>query len=163
MEVTSIIQLLMQHSLFISTKWNAIWYNPFHCISCSRIAHGSIMLMWWSENPRPFIARLFYLRKVTHSPSRSRCGVRSLHSGWLLEELDRHFINPPDRPNGGELQRAGLHSGSWRHQRTEPKRTRCHLHEPRWAAESSAAELCSRYGGRGIPDPWPKGCSRGTH
>lgn len=140
-KLLSIIQLTMEHSLFISTKC-----SPLNSVSYSRTAHSSALLSWWSKNPvLSSLPGCFCLQKVTRVPPHSRCGICSLYSGWLLEELDRYFINPPDWPHGRELQRAGLHSRSWRHQRAEPERTRCHLHEPGWAAESGAAELCSRY------------------
>lgn len=108
--------------------------------------YNSGLLFGWSGDPVWLPARLFLpLKSDASALSRSRCGICSLHSGGLLEEPHWYFINPADWPDGRKLQRIGLHSRSWRCQGAEPKGAWCHLHEPRWAAESGAAELCSRY------------------
>lgn len=135
----------MSHSLFMITVWNLTQHNLIHCVSCYKITCNPELLIWGLENLRPFFVILFVSEKWPTRSLSCRCCICPLYFGWLLEEPDWYSVNPLDWSDGRKLQGAGLHPWSWGHQRAEPERTRCHLHEPWWAAESCSAELCPRY------------------
>lgn len=48
-------EMVIPHSLFMSTVCNLTQHNLINCISCPKTICKSEMLLWGLENPRPFV------------------------------------------------------------------------------------------------------------